>query len=65
MKTYPTQAAALAAEATERGGNVLIRFAHEGIRTYQWVTSLDVEEMLSYGDDDFDVVLDYGTQALL
>lgn len=60
MITFTTQAAALAQAADQREGDILIRWAHEGVRTYQWVTTLDIQEMLSYGDDEFDVVIDNG-----
>jgi hypothetical protein len=61
MNTFPTQAAALAQAADQREGDVLLRFVDEGVRTYQWVTSLDVEEMISYGNDDFVIVIDNTT----
>jgi hypothetical protein len=61
MNTFPTQAAALAQSAGQREGDVLLRFVDEGVRTYQWVTSLDVEEMISYGNDDFVIVIDNTT----
>jgi hypothetical protein len=61
MITFTTQAAALAQAADQREGDVLLRWAHEGVRTYGWATAVDVDEMLLYGDDDFDVVLDNTT----
>lgn len=64
MITYTTQAAALAESVDTRTGDVLIRFVNgDDVLTYQWVTELDIQEMLSYGDDDFDVIMDYTTQV--
>lgn len=62
MITFTTQAAALEQAADQREGDILIRWVDDaGVRTYGWATSVDVDELLSYGDDDFDVVLDNTT----
>lgn len=59
MNTFSTQAAALAQVVTDREGDLLVRWIDgDGVRTYQWLTNLDVQELLSYGYDEFDVVLD-------
>ncbi len=62
MIPFTTQAAALAQAADQREGDILIRWIDDvGVRTYGWVTTLDIQEMLSYGDDEFDVVIDNTT----
>lgn len=62
MITFTTQAAALAQAADQREGDILIRWIDDvGVRTYGWATTLDIQEMLSYGDDEFDVVIDNTT----
>lgn len=58
MISYATQQLALAEEVTEREGNILVRFVDGDVRSYQWVTSVDVDELLSYGYDDFEIVID-------
>lgn len=53
--TYPTIDEALAVPATDRPGPLLVRYVKMG--NYEWLTDLDVDEMLSYGyDDEFELV---------
>lgn len=62
MNTFPTQQLALAQAADQREGDLLLHFVDDnGARTYQWATAVDVDEMLLYGHDDFEVVLDNTT----
>lgn len=52
---FTTQAAAI--EAGRPANAVgLARFTDEGVRTYQWVDAIDVDELASY-DVDFELLL--------
>ncbi len=54
-QTFVTETDARVAGQPEGGDTWLLVHFTEG-DVFQWVTNLDVDELLSYGQDDFEIV---------